>query len=117
MVQDLCVPHHSNNVLLGGHQRFEKWAAAHAEDYSVTKHGLYDDSISDPGKWVVNNAQASFDLYSFTNSNSFRDCHLATKILLPLAQKTSAGFFLYFLESASDYKPFKNSFYSTDNIK
>lgn len=100
LVQDLCVPHHSHNVMFSGHQRFEKWVEAHAENYIVSKHGLYDNSIKDPGEWVIKNAKASYDLYPFTKTTSFRDCHLATKAMFPHAQRTSAGFFLAFLESA-----------------
>lgn len=100
LVQDLCVPHHSHNVIFNGHQRFEKWTEAHVENYLVSSHGLYNSAIKDPGEWVIKNAQASFDLFSFTKNTLITDYHEAAKAMFPRAQKTSAGFFLFFLESA-----------------
>ncbi|PKM77134.1 MAG: phospholipase [Firmicutes bacterium HGW-Firmicutes-15] len=103
LVQDLCVPYHSRNVILAGHHSYERWAEKHVEDYVVFAGGLYNDNMENAGEWVVANARASFDLFSLVKDSSVRGYHLATANMLPLTQRTTAGFFHYFLKIAMDF--------------
>ena len=103
LVQDLCVPYHSRNVILAGHHSYEIWAEKHVENYLVTSGGLYNDTIKNVGEWVMINARASFDLFSLVNNKSVQGYSLATATMLPRTQRTTAGFFHYFLRIAMDF--------------
>jgi len=100
LVQDLCVPYHSHNVVLSGHHRYEKWAENHVEDYQVFSGGLYQCKLQNPGEWVHLNARTSYDLFSLVKDSSVKAYHLATGLMLPLTQRTTAGFFHYFLDQS-----------------
>ncbi|MEN6462133.1 MAG: zinc dependent phospholipase C family protein [Syntrophomonas sp.] len=97
LVQDMCVPYHSRNVVFAGHHRYERWADMYVEDYMVINGGLYNNNITSPGEWVVDNARASFDLFSLVKDKSIRGYHLATAAMLPRTQRSTAGFFHYFI--------------------
>jgi len=101
LVQDQCVPYHSRNVVFSGHHDYEKWAEEHVEEYLVSSGGLYNDNSRPIGEWVLYNAQASYDLYSLVKTRSFQGYHKATKLMLPLTQRSTAGFFHYFLSHNS----------------
>ncbi len=103
LVQDLCVPYHSRNIILAGHHSYETWAEKHLENYLVTSGGMYNDTIQNAGEWVMINARASFDLFSLVKNNSVKGYHLATAAMLPRTQRTTAGFFHYFLKIAMDF--------------
>lgn len=96
LVQDLCVPYHSRNVILAGHHSYEIWAEKNMEKYLVTSGGLYNDTIKHAGEWVMINARASYDLFSLVKTNSVKGYHAATVAMLPRTQRTTAGFFHYF---------------------
>lgn len=98
LVQDMCVPFHSRKVVLAGHHNYEKWAEGHVEDYLVFSDGIYNDNTKDPGDWITKNAQASYDLFSLVKSHSNKGYQLVTAAMLPYTQRTSAGFFHYFLQ-------------------
>jgi Zinc dependent phospholipase C. len=98
LVQDMCVPFHSRKVVFAGHHNYEKWAENHVEDYLVFSNGIYNDNMKNPGDWITTNAQASYDLFSLVKSSSNKGYHLVTAAMLPYTQRTSAGFFHYFLQ-------------------
>lgn len=97
LVQDMCVPYHARNIIFEGHHRYERWADEHVQNYMVFSGGLYKNKILNAGEWVVDNARASFDLFSLVKDRSIRGYHSATAAMLPLTQRTTAGFFHYFL--------------------
>jgi phospholipase C len=101
LVQDMCVPYHSRNIVLGSHHHYEKWAEEHVEEYLVLSGGLYNDEVRPVGEWVLLNAQASYDLYALVKDRSLQGYHKTTELMLPLAQRSTAGFFKYFLSKTT----------------
>lgn len=99
IVQDCCQPFHSNGIALGRHQKYEKWADAHKQDYGVSEGGLYGVSLKAEG-WAVANAELSCDYLDDVDSMDESRMDKATGILLPRAMRTSAGFLNYFMEKA-----------------
>ncbi|MGF7184094.1 phospholipase C [Desulfitispora alkaliphila] len=98
LIQDLCVPHHSAGKLFDGHQEFENWAEAHCRQFSVERMGIYGVGDS-PSNWIEHNALISVQLYPLIKgippeANFKKAC----KILLPLSQRTIAGFVASFMQ-------------------
>lgn len=98
IVQDCCQPFHSNGIALGRHQKYEKWADTHKEDYGVSEGGLYGVSLKAEG-WAVANAEASCMYLDDVASMEETRMDKATRVLLPRAMQTSAGFLNYFMEN------------------
>jgi len=103
-VQDACQPYHSNCVCLDGHQKYENWVDRHKEDFAVGENGVYD-LASKPEGWVIENACFSQELLPKVkiNGNSTDGCadlSEATRLCLGRAQRTTAGFFVFFLKEA-----------------
>jgi len=98
LVQDLCVPYHAHNILFSGHHHYEKWAEEYAEEYLVDSGGIYSENLKTGREWVQANAKTSYDLIPLLLNKSHNGYKQATKRMLPRAQKTSAGFFKYFLD-------------------
>ncbi|AEF93454.1 phospholipase C zinc-binding protein [Desulfotomaculum nigrificans CO-1-SRB] len=96
IIQDLCVPHHASGLVFGGHKFFEDWAREHYEDFTVNHGGIYD--LADSGAdWVIENAAVSATyLPQVINGNNSTAIAGVVEILLQRAQKTTAGFLLYF---------------------
>lgn len=97
LVQDLCVPHHAACRVFDGHQEFEDWAETRKDNYRVESGGIY--AVSDKTEeWVADNARLAKKYYPLVTSHT-PDCnHHAAKILLPRAQKTTAGFLKHFYD-------------------
>ncbi|GBF33242.1 broad-substrate range phospholipase C [Desulfocucumis palustris] len=94
LVQDLCVPHHSRCIAFNGHQKFEKWAAKNYLDFTIDRNGIY--YLNDTDKILKHNSIISYGLYDNVCRYDTNKYHEAALILLPLAQRTSAGlFYLY----------------------
>lgn len=97
LVQDLCVPHHACCKIFSGHNDFESWADRNKNNYMVDSQGLY--GISDnPEDWIAENARLAREYYTLVESSTPEKYHRATKILLPRAQATTAGFLLLFYQ-------------------
>lgn len=98
LLQDMCVPHHSRCVILDGHQEYEQWAEDHRQNYRVYDTGLYLE-VKTPGDWMHHNALTSRHYYKHVQAGCSDDeYHYATNILLPLAQRSTGGFWLYFYQ-------------------
>jgi len=98
LVQDLCVPHHARNLLFDGHQEYENWAEANCQDFAVDCGGIYAVS-SAPEGWVIANASVSGELLpKVDQSATEKDYREATAVLLPLAQRTTAGLMAFFYD-------------------
>ncbi len=96
LVQDMCVPHHSRCVLGKGHIEFEKWAKKRRKNYAITNGDMYL-NLKKPGEWIYLNASFSFDYFPYVQLNSPEDhYHLAASVLLPRAQSSTSGFWLWF---------------------
>ncbi|HHW25881.1 MAG TPA: phospholipase [Firmicutes bacterium] len=123
VVQDSCQPYHSNCKMLGGHQKYEIWADKNKEQFAVSSGGMYD--LSDtPEGWVVQNAQYSSGLLPAicgvtpdSGEERIRERHRVTGDLLARAQRTSAGFILFFLRKALETGSLpQNTGFSLDGI-
>lgn len=95
LIQDVCVPHHASCKLFSGHAEFEEWAGNRKENYCVERHGIYEVSET-PEQWIIENARLAKNHYQLVNQGLCADYHKATRILLPRAQQTTAGFLLNF---------------------
>ena len=95
LVQDVCVPHHASCRVFSGHRDYENWAEKRKEQYMIESGGIYGVSGS-PEKWVAENARVAKDYYTLVINRDNGEYHRATEILLPLAQRTTAGFLLHF---------------------
>lgn len=97
LLQDMCVPHHAACTLLAGHKSFENLARRRFESHKCSKGGLYG-YADDIGSWIIKNARASKPWLSIVLPES-KEAHKreAISALLPLAQRSTAGFFAFFL--------------------
>jgi len=101
LVQDLCVPHHARAVAFAGHQFYEKWARGHYDEFAVFDDGKYH-VTDDPAGWVLYNSKIAWDYFPYVSLTGAKTSYrMATNILLPLAQRTSAGFFVNFLNQTN----------------
>ncbi len=98
IVQDCCQPYHSNCLVFDGHQKYERWADSHKEEYVVTHGGLYRVSLKPEG-WAVANAEMSYGHLASVASELDGQRDRATAILLPRAMRTGAGFLVFFREA------------------
>lgn len=95
LIQDLCVPHHARAKVFCGHQEFETWAEENCQNYAAANKGFY--SENKVSQWLVNNSIVAADLFEQVNdSASIYDYHNAAAILLPRAQRSTAGLFHQF---------------------
>jgi len=100
LVQDLCVPHHARAKVFCGHKEYEIWAEHNCAAYAVQTQGLYDEG-AELKMWILKNAQTAADLLDWVNGEAnTEDYHKATSILLPMAQRSTAGMFQQFFEVA-----------------
>ena len=102
LMQDLCVPHHARAKIFSGHKEYESWVQQCYTNYAVTGSGMYNQN-STPATQLLNNALVAADLFDWVNlDNGASNFHDATTILLPLAQRSTAGLFLKFCTSSSN---------------
>ncbi|EHQ89981.1 zinc dependent phospholipase C family protein [Desulfosporosinus youngiae] len=93
LVQDMCVPHHSQGILFDGHKEFETWATDNWSKFPAAS-GMYL-PLSHPAQWIDHNAKVSAPLYhlvSLEKGCSEESYRRASKVLIPLTISTSAGF-------------------------
>lgn len=99
LVQDACVPQHTYGRVGGGHGRYEFWAQQERERFPVSGGGLYRGSMLNPAEWVIFNSRMSHDCLALVSKpDNFAGYERATPELLGLAQRSTAGFWIYFLE-------------------
>ncbi|WP_378954155.1 zinc dependent phospholipase C family protein [Pelosinus sp. sgz500959] len=102
LLQDLCVPHHARAKVFSGHKEYESWVQQHYTNYAIADKGIYNDD-SDLKTQLMNNALVAADLFDWINLDKGKmDYHEATSILLPLAQRSTAGLFLNFFIALGD---------------
>jgi len=96
LLQDLCVPHHVRIKLFHGHKPYEAWVQERRGKYAVATKGIYQEGRS-LSALLVDNAVAAadfFDWVRYEGDDSFY--HKSTEVLLPLAQRSTAGLFQTF---------------------
>ncbi len=111
LVQDLTVPHHARRTALDSHAEYESWVLTNQAAYGVDAGGLYALTgaphgvllnTSDPFDWVDANAHVSYDLFPYVDGpagDPGSDYDFAASAMLPLAQRTSAGFVRMFFDT------------------
>lgn len=97
VIQDLCVPHHARGILWEGHQEFEDWASANCTKYAVNQGGIYHSGVN-PVLWILQNAQVAYKTFPLVADTTDQDYNTAGKILIPMAQRATAGFFTRFCQ-------------------
>lgn len=104
LVQDLCVPHHARGKLFNGHREFEAWAETYRYLFRADGSAIYKPDVP-VQQWLIHNASVAADWLSNTTESSaeaqYRD---ATRCLLPLAQRSTAGFFHHFITNLEKYE-------------
>jgi len=101
LVQDLCVPHHARAKLLFGHKQYESWVRERYARYAVDNGGIYQDKQL-AHQLLLKNAAVAADLLSWVAADADESLYCqATTILLPMAQRTTAGLFLQFYTAAA----------------
>jgi len=97
LVQDVCVPHHARAKVFSGHKEYESWVQQHYHNYAVQDKGLYTDDTNLTMQ-LFKNATIAADLFDWINlDKGIMNYHETTSILLPLAQRSTAGLFLTFV--------------------
>lgn len=100
IVQDLCQPYHANCRVFGGHQKYEQWADSNKNLFAVNEGGMYG-AQNTPADWVVQNANFSFrHIKNISKPGDDPQKIASTETLLAGAQKSSAGFLMFFLQEA-----------------
>ncbi|AFM40699.1 transcriptional antiterminator [Desulfosporosinus acidiphilus SJ4] len=110
LVQDMCVPHHSNGVVFDGHLEFEKWAANNWYRFP-SQFGLYP-RFNHPVQWIDHNAKLSASLYplvSLENGCTNETYTKAAETLIPLSIATTAGFLDFTYQKLAETFPHHSS--------
>lgn len=103
LLQDLCVPHHARGKVFDGHKQYEAWARVHCNSFIANSGGIYRQG-QPTNSLLLDNASVSADLLSWTVYEGDETLYeKATAILLPLAQRTTAGLLLRFYNNMCDY--------------
>lgn len=98
LIQDLCVPHHANSVAFCGHKEYESWVLENYNDFSVEAGGIYS-KFSTHSDWLLFNARLSKSYFPYvSNIGTETSYKLATSTLLPLAQRSTAGFLKFAID-------------------
>lgn len=103
LLQDLCVPHHARGRVFDGHAQFEEWVREHRNSFAVYGKGKYQQGVP-TNRLALDNAIVSADLLDWVSNEGDATMYKrAATILLPLAQRTTAGLFLKFYNSIAGY--------------
>jgi phospholipase C len=102
LLQDLCVPHHARGKVFDGHKQYETWARDHCSTFAATSGGVYRQGRTN--SLLIDNACVSADLLGWVAHEGDEALYAkATSILLPLAQRTTAGLLLRFYNNMCDH--------------
>ncbi len=96
LVQDLCVPHHARCIAFNGHQKFEKWAAKNYLKFKTNRNGIY--CFNNIEEILRHNSFISYGLYDCVAKSDTNKYNEAASVLLPLAQRTTAGLFRLYID-------------------
>lgn len=102
LMQDLCVPHHARSKVFSGHKEYEGWVQERYTNYAVEVNGTYKDDLNLTTQ-LFENAITAADLFDWINLDKGNiNYHDATAILLPLAQRSTAGLFRNFFTTVNN---------------
>lgn len=104
LIQDSTIPQHGNINLMKNHRSYEQWIIKIHENishYSVNDKGIYYDS---PYNYINMNSKCAIEIYKrYSLIKNLKDKYYKiTNVMLPLAQRTTAGCLLNFYNSVSD---------------
>ena len=111
LVMDATVPHHARLAPLNFHAEYEAFVGADRASAAVASNGTYAFNATlaghfedpwDPWDWVDRNAHTSYDWFAVASSGDPGDFAAAMGVLLPIAQRTTAGFLLMFLQTVNE---------------
>lgn len=110
LIQDLCVPHHAKGIAFCGHKEYENWVLNNYDDFGVETGGIYK-RFSTPSDWILFNARIARCYFPYvSNIATHTSYRLATNTLLPLAQRSTAGFLKYAIDFTNTAdSPFNNN--------
>ncbi|TEB06874.1 Phospholipase C precursor [Pelotomaculum schinkii] len=98
LIQDLCVPHHAKGAAFSGHKEYENWVLKNYNNFVVEAGGIYN-KIFTPSDWLLFNARLSRCYFPYvSNIGTDSSYKLATSVLLPLAQRSTAGFLKFAID-------------------
>jgi phospholipase C len=106
LVQDMTVPQHANIRLFDDHRKYEKYIRRTYQNYPsflVDQGGYY---LGNVEEFIRNNARNAIKIYAelgHIKEDELR-FYAITKYTLPLAQKTTAGFFMRFYRDTAKEK-------------
>lgn len=101
LLQDACVPQHTHGSPGCGHGTYERWVRQWRGRYGVIRGGLYRPDLLQASDWLVFNSRVAYNYLDLVaHPDREAGYHRATADLLPLAQRSTAGFWLYFLTRA-----------------
>ena len=104
ILQDLCVPHHARAKLFNGHKQYEGWAQANYDKYAVSTEGIYGQGLE---SLITNNACVAAEFFDWVRyEDDVVHYNKATEVLLPLAQRTTAGLFHAFTTEIDNFWQF-----------
>lgn len=95
LLQDLCVPHHARAKLFSGHKEYENWVKTHHYNFAATDQGIYNNG-KNLSQLLITNALTAADLLDWVLEENHTRFHTVTTILLPLAERSTAGLFEHF---------------------
>jgi PKD repeat protein len=110
LVADVTVPQHARLTPLNFHAEYEAFvndnkASAAVSDngtyaFNGTLAGHYEDE-TDPWDWVDANAHVSYDWFPVASTGDPADFRAAMDVLLPIAQRTTAGYIWMFFRTVN----------------
>lgn len=105
IIQDMTIPQHVNIRLLDSHRRYENFVKMTYD--VVAEYVTYKKPImfKDLESYVIFNSKMALKIYDDSRDmkNEEERFHHVTRCILPIAQRTTAGCFLMFLEDV-DFK-------------
>lgn len=107
LLQDLCVPHHARARLFSGHKEFEYWAQQNCTLFPANQHGIYNYNLT-IYDLARRNAEVAADFLSWVqHENDLTGYEKSIKVLLPLAQLSTAGLFLKYAQEVFQQREMK----------
>jgi phospholipase C len=85
-------------AVFSGHKEYENWVLNNYGDFGVDAGGIYN-LVSNPSDWLLFNARLARLYFPYvSNIGSYTSYRMATSTLLPLAQRSTAGFLKFAID-------------------
>jgi PKD repeat protein len=110
LVADATVPHHARLTPLNFHTEYEAFVNDNKALAAVFDNGTYAfngtlashyENETDPWDWVDANAHVSYAWFAVASTGDPADFRAAMDVLLPIAQRTTAGYILMFFRTVN----------------